>query len=881
MGEASGQATSPPPAGTHESFGVLLRRYRLAAGLTQEELAERAGLSVPGLSALESGKRQTPYRHTVASLVAALGLSAADAARLAAAVVRVRPAASATPAPRRENAARGGTVLALLPEPPAARSNLPVQPTSFIGREREQAKVLALLDRAPLVTLTGAGGCGKTRLALTVAASLLAEYSDGVWLVELAALADPALAPQTVAQTLGLQEQPGRTPLETLTNYLKHRRLLLVVDNCEHLIAACAELAAALLRSCPQLRLLATSREALEVAGEALYRVPSLSVPDLNRLPPLDHLVQYEAVQLFLQRAQGRRADFMLSSKNAQAVAQICVRLDGMPLAIELAAARISVLPVETIALRLDDRFRLLTGGPRNAVSRQQTLRATLDWSHDLLSLPEQVLLRRLAVFEGGWTLEAAEVVCAGGAVAPGEILDLLSALVNKSLVQVEDAEGGSRYRLLETVRQYGLERLVPAGEEAAVRGAHLAHFLALAERAVSAYYGPGQDACCARLETEHDNLRAALRWSLRADIAVEGLKLVYALGRFWFMYGHLQEGRSWVTAALAKGSTAVPQLRARVLFWLGFWAMTQGENEQAGSTLEASLALAREVGDNVPAGACLLFLGDLALYQGNLERARALLEESLALLEEGLAQCRAADGTSLLPSLDETTVWWARGGESSARQYLWGIVESRRKLGDVALAAGDHGRAVTLYEGSLALARVLGDKALIGYALMCLGQVAKDQGDYGRASAFFSESLEVSRLVRTDITARSLIRLGLVALEQGAHGRAEDLLQRGLKRLLELGFKRDMAACLEGLAALAGAQGRWLESARLLGTAAVLRVVHGAIQRRSEQALRDRIEAEAQIALGEAAYFTAWAEGRVLPLDEVIAFALGPTQPD
>jgi non-specific serine/threonine protein kinase len=274
--------------------------------------------------------------------------------------------------------------------------------------------VAVLLGRAPLVTLTGAGGCGKTRLALAGAGKLLGEYPDGVWLVELAALADPTLVPQTVTQVLGLQEQPGQTPMELLINYLKHRRLLLVLDNAEHLVGPCAELAATLMRSCPQLRLLATSREALEVAGEVLYRVPSLTMPDLDHLPPPDQVAQYEAVQLFLERAQARRADFALTARNAHAVAQVCARLDGMPLAIELAAARIGVLPVETIAARLNDRFRLLTGGPRTALPRQQTLRATLDWSHDLLPEPEQVLLRRLAVFAGGWTLEAAEAICSG-----------------------------------------------------------------------------------------------------------------------------------------------------------------------------------------------------------------------------------------------------------------------------------------------------------------------------------------------------------------------------------------------------------------------------------------------------------------------------------
>jgi predicted ATPase/transcriptional regulator with XRE-family HTH domain len=884
MEEASRPEASHPPERPQESFGWLLRRYRLAAGLTQEELADRAGLSVKGLSALEGGKRQTPYRHTVTLLATALGLTASETATLEAAVVRARaPASAGASVMRSENRAPGETVPQLVPIPPEPCSNLPAPLTSFIGREREQAEVVAVLGRARLVTLTGAGGCGKTRLALAVAGRAAAAYPEGVWLVELAALADPALLPQTVVLALGLQEQPGRSPLETLAGYLKHRCLLLVLDNCEHLVGACAELAVTLLQRCPQLRILATGREPLAAPGEALYRVPSLSVPDLAHLPSPDRLAQYEAVQLFVERAQARRTDFALNSRNAEAVAQVCVRLDGMPLAIELAAARIDMLPVQTIAARLDDRFRLLTGGPRTALPRHQTLRATLDWSHDLLSLPEQVLLRRLAVFAGGCTLEAAETVCIGEALAKEEILDLLGSLIHKSLVQAEEIDGSPRYHLLETVRQYGYDLLVAAGEEAAVQDAHLAYFLALAERAYSAFWGPEEGHWIARLEAEHDNLRAALRWSLRADVAVAGLKLVDALGTFWYKYGHLREGLAWLGAALAKGSTAVPQLRARALYWAGLMAWTQGDNEQARTAFETCRALSHEVRDKVGAGYCLNMLGDIALYQGNPERARALVEESLALLEESLAHDRTAGDPSALSSVDETPSWRVGSGPFSRRRCIGLIAESRMRLGDVVLAAGDHGRAVALYEASLALAHTVGDSSRMGYALMRLGQIAKDQGDNKRAIAFFTESLELFRLLgNRNVWALSslTIKLGLVALEQGEHRRAEDLLQRGLKLLWEAGIKREMAACLEGLAALAGAQGRWLEAAQLLGAAAVVREAHGALQRHSEQVLRDRTVAAAQVALGEAAFAAAWAGGRALPLDEAVPLALAHAQP-
>jgi predicted ATPase/class 3 adenylate cyclase len=362
--------------------------------------------------------------------------------------------------------------------------NLPVQLTRFIGREREMADVKRLLAASHLLTLTGSGGCGKTRLALQVAADLLEEYTDGVWLVELAALTDPALVAQTVVSALGAREEPSRTPAQTLLEYLRPKHLLLVLDNCEHLLAACAQLADTSLRSCPNLRVLASSREGLGVAGEQTYRVPSLSVPDAEHLPSLERLQEFEAVQLFAARAALSQPTFAVTAANARAVVQVCRRLDGIPLAIELAAARVKALPVEKVAERLDDRFRLLTGGSRTALPRQQTLRALIDWSYDLLTETERKLLRRLSVFAGGWTLEAAEAVCSGDGLDEWEVLDLVTTLVDKSLVQYEAGEGEARYRLLETVRQYARDRLLESGEADVARGRQLDWCLALAERA-------------------------------------------------------------------------------------------------------------------------------------------------------------------------------------------------------------------------------------------------------------------------------------------------------------------------------------------------------------------------------------------------------------
>jgi predicted ATPase len=392
-----------------------------------------------------------------------------------------------------------------------APHNLPSELSSFVGREKELSEVKRLLADTRLLTLTGSGGCGKTRLALAAATDLLEEFEEGVWMVELAPLADPALVPQAVASTLGVREQPGRSPTETLSDYLSSKQVLLVLDNCEHLIEACAVLAEALLHSCPELRILATSREALGITGEVAWLVPSLSLPDLRHLPEIESLPRYESARLFVERTTAVKPTFALTERNATAVAQVCYRLDGIPLAIELAAARAKVLSVEQISERLDDCFRLLAAGSRTAMPRHRTLHATMDWSHDLLPDEEQTLFRRLSVFAGGFTLEAAESVCAGKDLQRDEVLELLSHLVDKSLVAVWEKDGETRYRLLETVRQYGREKLSESGEEGHLWERHAGYYLALAAKAEPELKGAGQVEWLQRFEWEHDNLRAAI----------------------------------------------------------------------------------------------------------------------------------------------------------------------------------------------------------------------------------------------------------------------------------------------------------------------------------------------------------------------------------
>jgi predicted ATPase len=444
--------------------------------------------------------------------------------------------------------------------------NLPAPRSSFVGREREMLEVEFDLATSRLLTLTGAGGSGKTRLALEVARDLVEAYPDGVWLVELAPLSEAALVPRAVAEALEVLERPTEPLTDTLAEVLRDRQLLLVVDNCEHLLEASARLVDKLLDSCPRLRILATSREAIGVEGEIRWDVPPLSMPDPQHTLSPEELEGYESVRLFVERARGRDPSFSLSLHNALTVAEVCGRLEGIPLALELAAARVGTLSLEQILERLTDSLGLLTRGGRTAVPRQRTLKGTLDWSYDLLSEPERVLFGRLSTFAGGWTLVASEVVGSGEGVEEGEVLDLLSGLVDKSLVVAKGSdEGGVRYRLLEPVRQYALARLEESGETEAAKRAHAQHFLAMAEEAEPELLGPREAEWYDRLEDEHDNIRVALSWSLEGADPELGVRLAGAIWWFWHRHGHLSKGIRWLEAGLAEegGTSATARVKA------------------------------------------------------------------------------------------------------------------------------------------------------------------------------------------------------------------------------------------------------------------------------------------------------------------------------
>ncbi len=817
---------------------------------------------------------------------------------------------------------------------PTLPNNLPQQVTSFIGREKEIEAVKTLLDKTRLLTLTGSGGNGKTRLSLQVAADVLENYADGVWLIELASLADPALVPQTMAQALSIPEEPGKPLAQTLVAALKDRKMLLVLDNCEHLLSACERLVDTLIRACPALKVLASSREGLGIAGETLYRIPSLSLPDLKHMATAASLGMYEAVRLFVDRAAAVLPDFVVTNQNAPALASVCHRLDGIPLAIELAAARVRSLSVEEINSKLDNRFRLLTGGSRTALPRQQTLRALIDWSYDLLTTQEKMLLCRLSVFVGGWTLAAAEQVGAGAkeigeGIEDWEMLDLLTSLADKSLVFARTQGETTRYRLLETVRQYARDRLTESGESLTVRARHANCFLTLAEEARPKLRGLEQGQWLDVLEEEHDNLRQALTWYgedlENAEAGEKGLRLGAALQQFWQTRGHVSEGRERLSALLAHpGGQKHTEARADALNGAGVLARMQGDYDEARVLSEEGLTIARELGDKSGIARSLLTLGTVALDQGDYDGARVQYEESLtiqrtlgskwgiaaSLLNLGIVALERSDYDGARVQYEESLTMFRELGDKSriaislgnlgnvateqgdyvaARVLLEEGLTIRRELGDrsgiafsllnlgnVATEQGDYDGARVLLEEGLTLQRELGDKYSIAYSLSNLGNVAKARGDYDGARVLLEESLTIFReLGDKKGTAYTLSNLGIVALEQGDYAAAQACLREGLTLSRELGDKRVTSYALEGYAALARYRQQPARAVRLWSAAAVLRETIGCPLSPVEQEKQGRAITAARKTLSEDAFALAWTEGRTMTLEQATAYAL------
>jgi predicted ATPase/DNA-binding SARP family transcriptional activator len=725
-----------------------------------------------------------------------------------------------------------------VPIPPSLegnRHNLPPALSRFVGRRAELEELGNVVVSSRLVTLAAVGGAGKTRLAIQLGTQVLGDFPDGVFLVEFAPLADPALVPRQVAAALGMAVEGIETLpalMDRLSRYLQARHLLLLFDNCEHLVGAIAALTETILARCPQAVVLATSREPLGIAGERIWRVPSLSGDD--------------GMALFCQRAREAAPDFMLTPVNAPAVEQICRRLDGIPLAIELAAARLSHLSPAQVAERLDDRFRLLTGGARTALPRHQTLLAAMEWSYELLSEAERAVLRRLSVFPAGFSLEAAEAVgAAPGDIAPAEVLDVIGHLVDKSLVVPEHRQDEVRYRLLETVRQYAAERLADAGEAVAARGRHRDFYGALADDALSdlSFFWDARR-WLPRVRADHDNFWAALEWSKAAGEPESCLRFSVALSYYWFLEG-IYAGKTWLEWALDETAGSPPaSVRVRGLVALAFVVLPRGEGDRAVALLEEARALADTTGDVTGGAMAREVLGLLTYWRGEFDAAREFLEEARRRFEtEG-----CFPGT------------WACGFD----------------LGYLAMAEGDRPRARVELERALEISRSSGSEDLIAHSLAALAPLVALDGEAERAEVLADEAIEVARAVGLRLfLVMALVRAGEVAVALGRMDRADDILLESLGLLRDIGGDAWVADTLE-LAALAYARTDPRHAARLLGTCRALAAMSDGSP--SVRAIRDHVEqcrAGLSTALGPETFAAEHGRGRDTPVDQAVAAAL------
>jgi len=845
------------------AFADLLKQYRSRARLSQEELAERAGLSVRAISDLERGLKQRPRTATVRLLLEALGLSKPDQAAFeAAAHGEASPAETG----------------------PARAHNLPPQLTSFVGRTNELVMVVELLLRPDvrLLTLTGAGGAGKTRLAVRVVEEVLLGFVDGVRFVDLAPVSDPALVSLAIARALQVTEGGSPSLLDAVAAHLGDRSMLLVLDNVEHVVLA-APVATQLLVACPGLKVLVTSRVLLRVSGEHVYAVPPLTLPQPGHQLPVADVARFEAVRLFVTRAQAVKPGFALTRENAPAVVEICQRLDGLPLAIELAAARVRLLAPQAMVARLGNRLALLTGGVRDHPARQQTLRAAIDWSYDLLSTEEQELLAALAVFVGGCTMEAAEAIC--GSVRRPDILEGVASLLDSSLLRQQERPNGEvRLDMLETIREYALARLAEGGEAAAVARRHADYYMGLAETGDLELAGPRQAEGLHRLEGEHSNLRAALAWALDQDAAEMALRLCASLWVFWSVGGYVSEGCRWLEQALARGGGVTSPARARALNGAGLLAWKQGDFERGERYLEESIQVYHAVGDREGAAAAVQNMGATFRVQGRYRLAKAYFEQSLQLHSE----LGAKRGISY--ALRELGMLELRSGEDARAETLCKqSLALQRELGDeqavvgtlcwlglIALAQGDDERAMRLQDESLALAHRLGTRALVPVTVEAMGLVAWKHGDYARATELFEESLELWReFGGMHNIGWSFTSLAVVALEQELYERSSALAAQGLELLRQVRAEDGVAECLEILAAVEAARGRPGPAARLFGAVAALREALGVPAQPIFRPSYEQWSASARGGLGEKKFAAAWAAGREMTLEQAVAYAL------
>ena len=888
------------------SFGEWLRQRRRMLDLTQQAFADQVGCARITLRRIESGARK-PSKELAHILLHKLSIPEIEHPQwvLFARGVSGFPAKSSNSFPSKP------------------LTNLPAPLTSFIGREKEQIEILTLISKYRLVTLVGSGGVGKTRLSLKIGKESLEDYAHGVWLVELAPILDPLLVPRTTAIALGQRDEPQRPVIDLLVDYLREKKMLIILDNCEHILDACTQLANTLLKNCPNLKILATSREALGILGESIYHVRSLALPDIQKLP--EELRDYDSVCLFEERAQLAQMDFMLTIENAHSVAKICTYVDGIPLAIELAAARVSMFSTEQIAARLQKSFDLLTGGSRIALPRHQTLQAAIDWSYDLLSTAEQILLQRLSVFVKGWTLEAVEAVSSDAKIKSEDVLVLLAQLISKSLVNMEEIQGKARYSVLETIRRYANKKLVESGKRDLVCDRHLEYFLHLAETAEPHLIRPEQIKWLPLLDADYENLRLALEWALSRESAESSLNLCRALGWFWEIRCYWMEGLSWLKRALAKPMRDTNKnekvARTRALYTRAMFEWQLGNSDPILPLAEASLALALEASDKRDIAIAKFFLAAALLgRKEDGDPGRSLLEQSFAEFQElnevfwqarvfqslgyflatpaesnyqdlllrsiELAR-KAGERLILADALSEYAQWLFRVNQvNEAKKHVEESERLYKQIGsentsinpflfaEIALSNGDHKKARSLYIELEQRFRLLGAKGFRSNCIGKLGLLAMEEGDLDGARAYLEEALMLERDAGSKPgIAFYLIELGnLFYLQGNIIGSRQNFRES----LSSKNYFREYHKTYFLMTMLGSLYIQKPESAaRLLGVINNYEGKFDLPRTPVDKRYCRRAEAHAREMLGNAAFESAFVEGQKMSLDEALDLAL------